>query len=475
MKLGILFLTIAMLAGATAPARADFRLQSRANVVVFGDSITADATYSQLMQELVDAKYPERHIRFISRGVSGDTVRRALGRLESDVVKNQPDWVLINLGINDMGQFTVEEYLRNYEYLINRILTDTKARVGVISPIFIDKDDERSHAVQAEQIAGLRALCEEYGALYIPANELFAQVRPTMPTGLHYAPDGIHPNRVGYWIFAEAILTAFDFPSDSKGVDVEYPSRRLTVEQSDDWAGKSFDLELPTPLRFKITNPAPVEHTAFAAKKPIVINGKIDDWDQCMPVELNKPEQRTCGIVSWAHDHHAARAMVCWDEGALYVTFVVDDAVVRNNPGFDVVGRDCVEVILDTRSADEKTKATSSQYTRETAHVAQLIIAPATDAAPETKVDVGGGDLKMADGCQAASSVTGSGYIIELRIPAEKFPAGKITPGTSIGFDLTVNNLDRSDNFQEAVQMRWSGSGWSFFSTREFGVLKIAQ
>lgn len=65
-------------------------------------------------------------------------------------------------------------------------------------------------------------------------------------------------------------------------------------------------------------------------------------------------------------------------------------------------------------------------------------------------------------------------YVIELHIPADKFPNGKITPGESIGFDLTVNNLDRSDNFQEAIQLRWSSSGWSFFSTRDFGSLMIS-
>lgn len=48
----------------------------------------------------------------------------------------KPDWVLINLGVNDLGHFSTEEYLTNYEVMINRIYRDTKAKIVLMSFIY---------------------------------------------------------------------------------------------------------------------------------------------------------------------------------------------------------------------------------------------------------------------------------------------------------------------------------------------------
>jgi len=73
-------------------------------IVCLGDSITASNSVSVLdgwparLQQQLAAHGPWR---IYNRGVSGQTTRDALERLEKDVLSLLPGWVLIEFGIND--------------------------------------------------------------------------------------------------------------------------------------------------------------------------------------------------------------------------------------------------------------------------------------------------------------------------------------------------------------------------------------
>ena len=460
----------ASMAGA---ADRDFALGKHDNVVLLGDSITADGTYGQIMQDLIDAKFPERQIRVMSHGASGDTVQRSLGRVDSDIVQWRPAWVLVNLGINDAARYTKDEYIRHYEALINRIYRDSGARVGIVSPVYIDND--REDAALAEKVAALPELARKYDALYIPLYERFKEIRPGLPTGVKYAVDGVHCNVLGYWIFAETILQSLGYQFDKKAIAVEIPARRLVVDQADTLAGTTFTVPLPSPVKVTLTNPPPGTATATRARKPIKLDGNLDDWDLAGPMLLDKPWQRTGGVVSWTRDHNAATAWACYDDKAFYFAIAVDDSVVRHMPNLGIVERDCVEVCVDLRSADERAAAKTANYLRDTKHVCQYIIAPATKEVPNPAVQVGAGDQMMAAGTSLASSTNNTGYILEFSVPASQFPGGTIAPGMTVPFDFAVNDFDRNDSWADIVQFRWSGSAWSFFSTREWGMLKLEQ
>ncbi|MFR5070819.1 MAG: GDSL-type esterase/lipase family protein [Bianqueaceae bacterium] len=53
------------------------------------------------MGALLDGVYPERHIRVINMGVSGNT-SRDLSPLGRDTMALKPNWVTIMIGINDI-------------------------------------------------------------------------------------------------------------------------------------------------------------------------------------------------------------------------------------------------------------------------------------------------------------------------------------------------------------------------------------
>lgn len=467
-------LPLGLLLAFTRPAAAEFAVGPRANIVLFGDSITANGEYGQLMQELIDAQYPERRIRVLSHGSHGDTARGAMRRVEEEIVVWQPQWVFLNFGINDVGGQTTTDFLMNYQALLNRVLRDSQARVAVVSPVYLDTDTPNPRLT--EYVTGLRELAQRFGATYVPLYETEQALRQALPAGVRYAPDGVHPNTLGCWMIAQTLLQALDFPLPTKPRDVTIPARHLARDQSDARAGETFTVPLPMPLNVTITNPPPKAASCRRAGKPIKIDGRLDDWDVSSPLKLQEPEQRIWGVVSWGRDHHYAASYSCYDADAWYFAIAVDDAYVRGMPEpRNIVSRDCVELCLDLRPAEAKKVKPWIDYSQTTPQVCQYVLTPTTKEVPAALALMGNGDRKMLEGVTVASAPTKVGYIIEVRVPAAHFPDGVIKPGQCVGFDFATVNVDRHDNYLTAVEFRWSGSPFSSFSTREFGTLTMEQ
>ena len=452
-----------------------FLVERGENIVVLGDSITADGRYAQIMQNLIDDRFPEIGMRVISAGASGDTVRRALTRLEADVVPWRPAWVLINLGVNDAGRFSLDEFLYNYEAMINRIQRDTGAKIGVMSPIWPDND--QPHDRYEEYMRELPKLAEKYGCLYIPCCEAFREIRPTLPKGVKYAPDGVHPVPLGYWIFAQITLKALGYPFKGKDIELTMPVTRLTAWDAPEAATlprQMFTVRLPDPLKITIVQHEPNKAAVPRAGKPVVIDGKLDEWKLDSPLVLDKPEQQSGGVMRWGRDRHTAKAWLCYDDAGLYFAIAVDTPAVVHTPAATSVMMDCVELFVDLRTPEQKAEAKSHFYLQnKAAHVCQYILAPATPEVPNPEPWVGGGDKSMTDGFAYASTQTNTGYILECMIPAKQLPEGGLKPGATYGLDFTVNDVDRFESWADLIQMRWSGSAYSFFSVIEWGIMRL--
>jgi len=92
-------------------------LEKNAKLVMIGDSVTdcgrarpvgeglfgaIGTGYAGYVNALLDATYPERHIRVVNMGSSGNTVLDLEARWQTDVVDLKPDWLSVMIGINDV-------------------------------------------------------------------------------------------------------------------------------------------------------------------------------------------------------------------------------------------------------------------------------------------------------------------------------------------------------------------------------------
>ena len=143
---GLTTLGIPIAAAQTPGRRPDLRLQMGEKLVMIGDSITdvgrakpigegrADDAlgrgYVMMVDALLGAVYPERMIRVINMGVSGNTTRDLKARWQRDVLDLKPDWLSIMIGANDVwrqydspkqteSHVLIDEYERNLRELVS--------------------------------------------------------------------------------------------------------------------------------------------------------------------------------------------------------------------------------------------------------------------------------------------------------------------------------------------------------------------
>lgn len=199
-------------------------------ILFIGDSITdcgrrdTNAPYGNgyvsLVRAFVEARYPELGLVWENRGIGGNTTEHLLARWETDAIAEQPDWLSVMIGINDVwrtfdsggaGAVSIEDYEANLRNLLQQATERTNARLIVAEPFDIDPDRaDPMRAMMDAYGAVCRRVGEEFGAIGVRTQEAFDAVLATTRWDA-WAPDKIHPGLPGHAVIAQAYLRAIGF------------------------------------------------------------------------------------------------------------------------------------------------------------------------------------------------------------------------------------------------------------------------
>ena len=200
--------------------------QSGDKVLFIGDSITdcgrRDAYaplgdgYVRKITELITAKYPERRITYVNKGIGGDIVEGLESRWDIDVIDEKPEWLSVKIGINNASRQHVEgvstaDYLPVWEDCYRRILTRAKTELDAVLFLFEifyvaeDVDAPRPLDVDAYNTS-IHRLAEEFDARLIPTSTAFDDAVAARPGTLWTTQDGVHPNAEGHTLMALEFL-----------------------------------------------------------------------------------------------------------------------------------------------------------------------------------------------------------------------------------------------------------------------------
>lgn len=178
--------------------------------------------YVALVDALLEAVYPERGIRIINMGGSGDRVPDLAARWETDVTAHRPDWLSICIGINDVWrQFDQPRRPElgvppdQYRETLTRLVAETRPQLSgglvMMTPFFIEP-------LRTDQ---MRARMDEYGTIVreIAASHdaLFVDTQAAFDMALQHGHsarlgwDRVHPNLAGHMILAHAFLEGVGF------------------------------------------------------------------------------------------------------------------------------------------------------------------------------------------------------------------------------------------------------------------------
>ncbi|RUU47088.1 MULTISPECIES: GDSL-type esterase/lipase family protein [unclassified Mesorhizobium] len=164
----------------------EFRqFKGHADIVMFGDSLTASGHWQEMFPRL----------SIINRGISGERVGSALLRLDQ-ITAAQPRLVFIMLGINDIRRSTSpDDVAASYDKIIDR-LADVESIV--VQSTLLTNSEVHNAAIKRLNSA-LIALCSKaancrFVDLNVPLSR-DGSLRPDLTT------DGIHLNGAGYRVW----------------------------------------------------------------------------------------------------------------------------------------------------------------------------------------------------------------------------------------------------------------------------------
>lgn len=177
--------------------------------------------YSRNVQALLDMNYPQRKIRVLNTGISGNTSRDLRNRWQQDVMDLTPDWVSIMIGINDIWRkfdqclhpemsVSLEEYESNLCWMLETTLPKVKG-ICLMPPCYMEQNHQDPMRAMADQYrAKTEELARKYGVLYADAQAAMDAYFQHYPP-IYMAWDRVHPNQVGHMIIAKTLVDALGF------------------------------------------------------------------------------------------------------------------------------------------------------------------------------------------------------------------------------------------------------------------------
>jgi lysophospholipase L1-like esterase len=177
--------------------------------------------YVSYVNALLLAVYPELGIRVVNKGISGNTIRDLKKRWQDDVIDQEPDWLAIMIGINDVWRqydvpFIKEKhvYMDEYEEKLRKLVTDTKPLVKglvLMTPFYLETNEQDSMRQTMDQYGlVVRKIAEEYDSLFVDTQAAFNEVLKSLyPAALAW--DRVHPSAAGHIVLARAFLKEIGF------------------------------------------------------------------------------------------------------------------------------------------------------------------------------------------------------------------------------------------------------------------------
>ena len=201
--------------------------QSGEKVLFIGDSITDCGRrgdhaplgngYVKKVTELITAKYPERRIEYVNKGIGGDVVEGLEARWDTDVIAEKPDWLSVKIGINNASRqlgagIPNETYLPEWESVLSAYPYSCEGLnwaqgLFIFETFYIEEDVPQPRPLDVDAYNEIiHRLADEFNARLIRTNEAFDRAVAARPGALWTTQDGVHPNPEGHTLMALEFL-----------------------------------------------------------------------------------------------------------------------------------------------------------------------------------------------------------------------------------------------------------------------------
>lgn len=172
--------------------------KSKDCIIFLGDSLTDEGEWLELLE----------NTNIINRGISGDTTRRILNRLDA-IIQAKPKQIFLMVGINDFlnENKSIEEVLSQYKIILEELqnqIPQTQVFIQSVLPVnnnlvlfWQNNDNIMKFNLKLQELA------KEFNHQYIDVFSRLADSENQLDA--RYTTDGVHLNGKAYLIWKEAV------------------------------------------------------------------------------------------------------------------------------------------------------------------------------------------------------------------------------------------------------------------------------
>lgn len=216
-------------------------------IVALGDSVTAghfeaimdeqgmyfvqnlQQAYIEQFKQMLQEACGISTFNIINSGIAGDNIKGMQMRLERDVLRYDPNLVIINGALNwNKKKGTTEDYKRCLTEVIQQIREHSKAELILVTPnmaVVTPKDD-----CLQERVDVIRTLAHEQKLILADVYAIWEDVCTQDPS-LHLedllANRENHPTPYGHYVYAKVLMQLFSSVKKAEPIPIEYEKARI--------------------------------------------------------------------------------------------------------------------------------------------------------------------------------------------------------------------------------------------------------